>query len=74
MLLNGPVKPRLPAFFKEALNDLHVLFYYESHIKPIGTPFNLIISFLFSFILTSIKENFLVYSQHHLLRRLRVAT
>ena len=24
VLLNGPVKPRLPAFFKEALNDLHV--------------------------------------------------
>ena len=30
------------------------------------THFNLIISFLFSFILTSIKENPLVYSQHYM--------
>ena len=37
VLLNGPVKPRLPAFFKEALDDLHVLFCYESRIKPRDT-------------------------------------
>ena len=34
MLLNSPVKPRLPAFFKEALDDLHIFFCYESRIKP----------------------------------------
>ena len=37
VLLNGPVKPRLPAFFKEALDGLHVLFCYESRIKPRDT-------------------------------------
>ena len=37
MLLNGPVKPRLPVFFKGALDDLHVLFCYESRIKPRDT-------------------------------------
>ena len=39
-------------------------------VLNLGTLFSLIILFLFSFILTSIKENFLVYSHHHLLRRL----
>ena len=37
MLLNGFVKPCLPAFFKEALDDLHILFCYESRIKPRDT-------------------------------------
>ena len=32
VLLNGPVKPRLPA--KEPSDDLHILFCYESRIKP----------------------------------------
>ena len=34
-------------------------------VLNLGTPFNLIISYLFSFILTSIKGSFLVYNQHH---------
>ena len=35
VLLNGPVKPPLPA--KEASDDLHILFCYEGRIKPGNT-------------------------------------
>ena len=72
MLLNGPVKPRLPTFFVEALDDLHILFCYEGHIKP-GDAFqpNHFVPLL-SYT-NQHKKNFLVYSQDNLLRRLRVA-
>ena len=49
-----------------------MIFIYNFVMRAVlnpGTLFNFIfILFLFSFILTSIKENFLLYSQHHLFK------
>ena len=58
VLLNGPVKPRLPTFFKEALDDLHVLFCYESRIKPRDTFQPNFVPLLFHTICVTLKHKY----------------